>query len=283
MGPVTSLYQHIGRKIRQAREALGYSQEELGKLIGYSAAAISYFEAGVRRIKIEDLQKIARALGKPIDFFLQEESEDEIVTILGRAQRALSPKAYHQLKTVVHELAQKEIQDRVQVDLSDLRPYAAALKLLKDQGIQKPPVDVRAIAENIGIAVEEQPFEDEISAILVRGQRFTAIVVNSSQSSQRKRFSIAHELGHAVLGHADRLYVEFVAPELLTPFSPQRANDEREANWFAADLLMPADWVRRDWKRLKGNLKHMANRYQVSEQAMWVRLQHLNLNPEVIT
>lgn len=282
MEPVIPFYQHIDARILQAREALGYSQEELGKLIGYSTAAISYFEAGVCRIEVEDLQKIARALGKPIDFFLQEEGEDEIVVILGRAQRELSPKVYYQLKTVVYEVTQRELQSRPQLDLSDLRPYAAALWLLKDQGIQKPPVDVHAIAENIGIVVEEQSFEDEISAILVRGQRFTAIVVNSSQSPQRKRFSIAHELGHAFLGHADRLYVEFVAPELLAPFSPQRVDDEREANWFAADLLMPADWVRKDWKRFKGNLRDMAKEYQVSEQAMWIRLQQLNLNPDVI-
>jgi len=272
-----TLYQRIGRRIRQAREALGYSQEELGRLIGCSAAAISYFEAGLRKVKIEDLQKIARALGKPIDFFLQEEAGDEIITILGRAKQELSPKAYRQLEELIHELNQENGQGLVQVDLSGFRPYAAAYRLLESQGVKTPPVPVKEIAREIGIIVLERPFEDEVSAVLVRSKRFIVIAVNEAQVHERKRFSVAHELGHAVLGHADRLYVEFVAPELLPPQTPQRADDEREANWFASDLLMPAEWVRVDWKRLKGDLAKMAKRYEVSEQAMWIRLQHLNL------
>ena len=49
---------------------MGVSQEELGKRVGYSAMGISHFECGARKIKIEDLEKIARALDVGINYFL---------------------------------------------------------------------------------------------------------------------------------------------------------------------------------------------------------------------
>lgn len=62
--------QIIGKKIKNARQNMGLSQEELGKRVGYSAMGISHFECGIRKIKIEDLEKIARALDIGINFFI---------------------------------------------------------------------------------------------------------------------------------------------------------------------------------------------------------------------
>lgn len=78
-------YAEIGRRIKEAREAAGMSQEELGEKIGdYSASAISYFESGNRKIKIEDLEKISHLLGKPVDYFLAGDRYAEKPTQLER-------------------------------------------------------------------------------------------------------------------------------------------------------------------------------------------------------
>jgi Zn-dependent peptidase ImmA (M78 family)/DNA-binding XRE family transcriptional regulator len=278
-----TLYERIGSRIRQAREAIGYSQEELGRQLGYSAAAISYFETGVRKIKIDDLHRIARALGKPIDFFLQEEPEDEIVALRWRAQQELTPEAYRQVEVFLNHLDAQGIRSQLEIDLSGFRPYAAAYQLLEIQDIKEPPVPVEEVAQGVGIPVREWHFPNEISALLVQSRQLVAIGVNQQHGEARKRFSIAHELGHAVLGHMEKLYIEFTAPELLPKHGPEREKDEREANWFAADLLMPIDWIREDWKRYKGNLHEMADHYGVSEQALWIRLQQFNLTQGVIT
>jgi len=68
-------YVVIGNKIREAREARGLSQAELGRLIGYSDVAIGNWEKGRRKINIEDLEQIASALGKPISYFLDIEDK----------------------------------------------------------------------------------------------------------------------------------------------------------------------------------------------------------------
>ncbi len=61
----------IGKRIKSAREDANLTQEELGKKVGYSAMGISYFEKGLRKIKTDDLEKISKALNKPITHFLQ--------------------------------------------------------------------------------------------------------------------------------------------------------------------------------------------------------------------
>ena len=60
---------------------------------------------------------------------------------------------------------------------------------------------VKEIAEQAGVPVFEWHFEDEVSAVLVRSRELTIIGVNKNHLPTRQRFSIAHELGHAVLGH----------------------------------------------------------------------------------
>lgn len=66
----------IGEKIRLARLKLGITQEELGKKIGYSGMAISYFENGERTIKISDLDKFSEALQVDADYFFSTGSRD---------------------------------------------------------------------------------------------------------------------------------------------------------------------------------------------------------------
>lgn len=61
----------IGRRIREAREAKGWTQQQLGQRYGTSHAAISDIERGVTKIGITELQRLASLLEKDLTFFLQ--------------------------------------------------------------------------------------------------------------------------------------------------------------------------------------------------------------------
>jgi transcriptional regulator with XRE-family HTH domain len=64
-------YKYIGGKIKEAREAEGLSQKQLAEKTGFeSATAISLIEAGERKVSINNLEKIAKALQHDINFFL---------------------------------------------------------------------------------------------------------------------------------------------------------------------------------------------------------------------
>lgn len=110
----------------------------------------------------------------------------------------------------------KEELPPVQIpDFSGLKPFAAARKLLEETGFTKPAIPVDEVAEELGIAVHPWAFIADVSAVLVRSSRFTAIAVNKAHPETRRCFFIAHEIGHAELGHAENLYIEFASPDPL--------------------------------------------------------------------
>ncbi len=107
-------------------------------------------------------------------------------------------------------------------------------------GVTEPPVDVIAIAERSGIAIEAKPPETGgVSGMLLRhGDEFGILYATHVGGSGFQRFSIAHELGHYFLdGHCDQLltigaHVSHAGQGSPDPF-------EQEADAFAASLLMP--------------------------------------------
>ena len=69
-------YEKIGRKLQEAREEAGLSQEELAKKIGCTQASLSHYELGKRRLYLADLQRIGQIMGKPITYFLEDPQEE---------------------------------------------------------------------------------------------------------------------------------------------------------------------------------------------------------------
>jgi transcriptional regulator with XRE-family HTH domain len=62
--------QHVAKRLREARAGLGLSQAELAGRLAFTQAAISLWEGEHRRPGIVELDELARALGKPLTYFL---------------------------------------------------------------------------------------------------------------------------------------------------------------------------------------------------------------------
>ena len=71
-------YEQIGRRLQQAREEAGMSQEELANVLGYTQSSLSNYELGKRRLYFTDLQRIGQILGKPITYFLDDATEEAV-------------------------------------------------------------------------------------------------------------------------------------------------------------------------------------------------------------
>lgn len=150
------------------------------------------------------------------------------------------------------------------------------------------PVDLERVAESLGVIVKEFDLGKEVSGVLTqKGDRFI-IGVNSTHSSQRKRFTIAHEIGHYVLHSAHEAV--FVDRSFSVKYRDARSSTgeirlEREANAFAASLLMPARLVKLRVKDQSfdigddSSLNQLASDFGVSSQAMMFRLINLDLLP----
>lgn len=166
-----------------------------------------------------------------------------------------------------------------------------AEQLLREYGVEHPPVDVRSIAERQGIQVLFNELEDEISGFIVKKGAATAIGVNAAHHSNRQRFTLAHELGHyrlhiAPSENSTAVYVD--AENTQVHFRAELSNvvpDEREveANTFAAALLMPAEFVMHDMRDKaisvhdESAIRQLARKYGVSAQALTIRLVELGL------
>jgi transcriptional regulator with XRE-family HTH domain len=69
----------MGERLRQAREYLGFSQEEVAKYLGTSRSALSNIETGQRKVDALELKKLASLYKRPVTYFTGEDAEDQAV------------------------------------------------------------------------------------------------------------------------------------------------------------------------------------------------------------
>lgn len=143
-----------------------------------------------------------------------------------------------------------------------MSPAEAAVDLLKRFGFWKPPIPVDLIARYF--ADLEYAFLENLSGALVREGNNVLVIINNNDIRSRQRFSISHELGHIFCGHEGRSFL------CQSDFSTSNIT-EREANIFAAELLMPAKVFGAIYK-LGRSERELAMRFNVSREAVRWRL-----------
>ncbi len=97
------------------------------------------------------------------------------------------------------------------------------------------------------------------------------ILLNGAERPERQRFSLAHEFKHVL----DNPFIGVLYPRIGSLSSTERA--EQVCDYFAACLLMPRMWVKRSWTRGMQEPRALARQFDVSRQAMKVRLLQIGL------
>jgi Zn-dependent peptidase ImmA (M78 family) len=141
------------------------------------------------------------------------------------------------------------------------------------------------LAKLLDADLRYQPFPGSLSGMMQRIGDQSVIGINSAHPSARRRFTLGHELGHLVLHSEEALHIDHVFPVAFRREVSSKAVDAREieANQFAAELLMPLKFLRRDINRIKADLEiddaiaALAKRYGVSSQAMTIRVSALGM------
>ena len=153
-----------------------------------------------------------------------------------------------------------------------------ARQTLKDHNMYSIPVDPVVLANKIGVRVSNAVFSDPTLAGMVakRGDQ-SSILVKDDDALNRKRFTVAHELGHMLL-HLQIDDGEFIdnIDHLRTSGLNGNNSPEAEANQFAAALLMDSELVKQCWPAVQSS-DSMADIFKVSQEAMEIRLHHLGL------
>lgn len=129
--------------------------------------------------------------------------------------------------------------------MSDRRLSDATLQaeiLVRDESLALP-IDVLALAKSRDILVEAKPSTKKgVSGMLLRvGDDFAIGYATHIKSIGFQRFSIAHELGHYFLGHADAMFCDGKTVHESQAGFGSKELIELEADHFAAGLLMPSE------------------------------------------
>lgn len=152
--------------------------------------------------------------------------------------------------------------------MAGISPEARAFRLRKDLALTERDFDLDELVRSMGFEVRYETIASGAEGLGVRFGGEDIIRINSDgRSERRQRFTLAHELGHFLLGHCS-----ICEPQHVHGFST--SPEERAANEFAAALLMPAVHFREDARHAHprmDELSELADLYGVSRSAAALR------------
>jgi Zn-dependent peptidase ImmA (M78 family) len=142
-----------------------------------------------------------------------------------------------------------------------------AQKLIKDSKILEAPVSLQRVIEYLKtiyiLDVKKIFIGEKVSGLLVVckeiDSEYATIGFNATHTWCRRRFTIAHEIGHMLLEHG------------CNENGDDSTVNETEANQFAAELLVPTTFIKKDFEIIC-NVQELAKLYRVSEQTLTIKL-----------
>jgi len=158
-----------------------------------------------------------------------------------------------------------------------------AERILLELGIEKPQdIDLEAIAWTLGAAVNYRPL-DKCEAMIVGGDRRAIITVNSKAIPSRRRFSIAHEIGH---WHHHRGRVLFCGARDIDNPADDALHPEKQADQFASDLILPTFMVKPCVVKMKrltlAAVREIAEEFRASDTATLLKIVDLDRFPILV-
>ncbi|PXX09234.1 Zn-dependent peptidase ImmA (M78 family) [Mycolicibacterium moriokaense] len=266
---------------------------ELAESVGIDATALSKIENGRRAVKSVELGRIAKALRVSPLALLEPESLPGKMPLAARMSGATVAmgSAYERLVsfTELHEvLAEHGIHSSSKLasvpsvvgagwfEAAEALATWARGKLPLDgvDGDDRFAVLADHIQDELGIDVLVEPFPgDPLTGAAITDPAFPLLFVNAEHPLPRSLFTLAHELGHVLAGH------DGTSVTLDRELSGS-TNEERTANAFAANFLMPEETVRAAVKghgRTETALIDLAYHLGVSFETLIFRLHNLGL------
>lgn len=281
----------VGSKLREAREARGFTATFLANQIGVTRASISNYENGKRTPTENIFDAICNVLGFPGDYFIDNSIKDfELDSpIFYRSMSAATKRARVKAETkfgwfvsfmkfleafvILPPVNFPEIDlPRDPVKMSNCILEDAAEQVRRFWGLGTGPISNFVwLLENNGAVVVRCSLEaDELDAFSgwIDGRPF--VVLNSDKNSAaRSRFDAAHELGHLVL-HKDLPREILHNPEYFSLI-------EKQAHRFAAAILFPEPSFSKEVPTINLELfRILKRRWKVSIKMMLKRADDLD-------
>lgn len=264
----------IGDVLLVLRRAADLTQEELAERLSITQAALSRYENDLRAPDDDMLDRIAAELGVTAAFLRHEFRMRGAIAADAhmRRQKTARPSDWKRVEARLNmaRMQSAYLVERVpltasnfviQVDVDDHTPSQAAEMLRATWRMPIGPVkNLTRWIESAGVIVLEEDFgSSRIDGMSQWASEHAVILLNAALPVDRRRLTLAHELGHLVL-HAERV----------------DEDAEAQANEFAAAFLMPEHVIGPELRALTvGKLSSLKSEWGVSMQAILERAHHL--------
>jgi len=272
----------IGERLKRARAAAGLSMDKLGKAAGVSANMIKKYEHNESMPSSSVLIALCDALDVRTEYFFRP-NNIQLSSVEYRKKASISKKVLNKLKADVLDQAERWFELRnlwprfpvpdfskpqnlpLVQSMKDVEAIALAVREAWQLGVN-PIADLIDLLESKGILVivTDSEHADQFDGLQATVEGIPVIVTSNQWPGCRQRFTLAHELGHLMLGG------------LL----PDSLDEEQACNRFAGAFLLPEQGVFNtigyqrhliEWKELY-LLKH---EYGLSMQAILYRCKDL--------
>lgn len=284
MAQIVQSWEELGARVAGARRMRGLTQSELAELIGVDRTALTKIESGKREVDSFELALLARALDQSVESFVVDappsivSRRDERVEADATDVDALLEELARNVELLL-DLGTLKPNDTLQIEFADADFAAAELAatatreaLRQSEG---PLLDLPDHCVRLGLL----PFSFSLGqsnldgAYIALGQGGVAIV-NGDMDPGRRRFDLAHELGHHIAADP------YATDSLVMT---NAAGRERVINAFAIYLLMPRKSVCSRWLELsetndaRYSTFSISVEYRVSWSAACLQLRNLEL------
>lgn len=279
-----------GERLRNYREALGFSLEYVGAQLGVTRQTVAAWE-GMRSVpSVAQLLALSRLLSAPVELLLGAEQDDPA---LGDALffRADQPKELH--RDIIALLAAKAVDYAAIEELADEAPAlppAINLEVFDPERLERvasdlrdwlgccdgPLVDPMSALEAKGIKTIRYPMPAKVSGFSAYTQRVGGVIfINRDHPTERQYFTAMHELAHLVLHRAE--YRQRTLPPT------KRDDKEKSASYLAGAILLPGSTIVNELHAWRGRwlpvplLQDLKARYCVSMRTILMRAEQVGL------
>lgn len=286
----------IGERLRVAREAANITQKDAAESIAVARTTLVAIEQGQRRVRMEELQHLAKLYKTSVNALLRREAIHVDLAPRFRKLIGSNDLAAAEATELLSDLARAEVELENLLGVKRARNYPAerpllpgdvraqaeqdAIELRQRLGLGIAPVhDIVTLLElEMGVRVYVRRFDGSVSGVFVYDEALGAcILLNANHPRERRNQSGGHELGHLVSVRRE--------PEVLHANEPENTREERYATAFARSFFTPANAVRQKFHEVTAGSSHLTRRhvivlahyFGVSREAMVRRLEELGL------
>lgn len=284
-----------GERLRVAREGANVTQAAAAQAIGVARTTVVAIEQGERRIRMNELQKLAKLYGTSVNALLRREAVH-----VDLAPRFRKLDGNHEgtadAAELLANLAKAEVELENLLGIQRVRNYPPerpilqgdvsvqaehdAAELRQRLGLGNAPItDIVTLLEmEMGVRVYIRRFDGRISGLFAYDEALGAcMLLNANHPRDRRAQTAGHETGHLVSTRRQ--------PEILHQHEEENSREERYANAFARALLTPTRAVMQKFQEVTAGSDRLSRRqvivlahfFGVSREAIVRRLEQLEL------